>query len=71
MSIRDQERRERKVERKLNQQMQRADRDVGRKVALMQQQAMRRAEEVQRRIEVGDVQPRPLPSAREDSLESG
>lgn len=71
MSIRDQERRERKVERKLNQQMQRADRDVGRKVALMQQQAMRRAEEVQRRIEVGDVQPRPLPSVREDSLESG
>ena len=33
-------------------------------------QASLRAEEVRRRIEVGDVQPRPLPSLREDSLES-
>ena len=34
------------------------------------QEAMVRAEEVRRRIEVGDVQPRPLPSLREDSIPS-
>jgi hypothetical protein len=34
------------------------------------EQAMLRAEEVRRRIEVGDVQPRPLPSLREDSIPS-
>jgi hypothetical protein len=33
-------------------------------------EAMLRAEEVRRRIEVGDVEPRPLPSLREDSLPS-
>jgi hypothetical protein len=33
-------------------------------------QATLRAEEVRRRIEVGDVVPRPLPSLREDSMES-
>ena len=33
-------------------------------------EAMLRAEEVRRRIEVGDVQPRPLPSLREDSIPS-
>ena len=33
------------------------------------EEAMVRAEEVRRRIEVGDVQPRPLPSLREDSTE--
>ena len=34
------------------------------------EQAMLRAEEVRRRIEVGDVQPRSLPSLREDSIPS-
>ena len=34
------------------------------------EEAMVRAEEVRRRIEVGDVQPRPLPSLREDSIPS-
>ena len=34
------------------------------------EEAMLRAEEVRRRIEVGDVQPRPLPSLREDSIPS-
>jgi len=33
-------------------------------------EASLRAEEVERRIEVGDVKPRPLPSLREDSMES-
>jgi hypothetical protein len=33
-------------------------------------EASRRAEEVERSIEVGDVQPRPLPSLREDSIPS-
>src|SRR5215212_10625093 len=33
-------------------------------------EASLRAEEVKRRIEVGDVEPRPLPGMREDSLES-
>ena len=34
------------------------------------EEAMLRAEEVRRRIEVGDIQPRPLPSLREDSIPS-
>jgi hypothetical protein len=33
-------------------------------------EASLRAEEVRRSIEVGDVQPRPLPSLREDSIPS-
>ena len=33
-------------------------------------EAKRRADQVKRRIEVGDVEPRPLPSLREDSLPS-
>ena len=34
------------------------------------EEAMLRAEEVRRRIETGDVHPRPLPSLREDSIPS-
>ncbi len=34
------------------------------------EEAMLRAEEVRRRIEVGDVRPQPLPSLREDSVPS-
>ena len=37
---------------------------------LIAKEAKRRADQVKRRIEVGDVQPRPLPSLREDSLPS-
>lgn len=37
---------------------------------LMAKEAKRRADQVKRRIEVGDVEPRPLPSLREDSLPS-
>jgi hypothetical protein len=42
--------------------MQRAERQAD--------EASQRAEEVRRSIEVGDVQPRPLPSLREDSIPS-
>jgi hypothetical protein len=37
---------------------------------LIAKEAERRADQVKRRIEVGDVEPRPLPSLREDSLPS-
>jgi hypothetical protein len=50
--------------------MRRADREVGQKIAARAQEASLRAEEVKRRIERGDVRPRPLPGMREDSLES-
>jgi hypothetical protein len=70
MSIRDQERRARESERRINQAMRRADREVGQKIAARAHEASLRAEEVKRRIEVGDVEPRPLPGLREDSLPS-
>ncbi len=50
--------------------MRRADRDVGQKIEARAHEASLRAEEVKRRIERGDVQPRPLPGLREDSEES-
>ena len=50
--------------------MRRADREVGPKIAARAHEASLRANEVKRRIEVGDVEPRPLPGMREDSLES-
>ena len=69
MSMRDQEQRKRRA-------ISRAD-EVKKKMAgrmreveLIAKEATRRAEEVKRRIEVGDVEPRHLPSIREDSLES-
>src|SRR3712207_6368448 len=37
---------------------------------LLAKESKRRADQVKRRIEVGDVQPRPLPSLREDSIPS-
>jgi hypothetical protein len=56
--------------------MRRADETASR-IARRMQRAVRqadeaslRAEEVRRSIEVGDVQPRPLPSLREDSIPS-
>src|SRR5918997_664682 len=70
MSIRDQERRQRQAERRINERMRRADREVGQKIAARAHQASLRAEEVKRRIERGDVEPRPLPGMREDSLPS-
>src|SRR5215218_7342472 len=70
MSVRDQERRAREAERRISQAMRRADREVGQMIAARAHEATLRANEVKRRIEVGDVQPRPLPGMREDSLES-
>jgi len=49
--------------------MRRADREVGKKIEARAHEASLRANEVKRRIERGDVQPRPLPGMREDSLE--
>ena len=69
MSVRDQERRAREA-------IRRADEVAGRIARRMRaadsqaNQAALRAEEVRRSIEVGDVQPRPLPSLREDSRRS-
>ena len=68
MSIRDQERRQREAEHRINQAMRRADREVGQKIAARAHEASLRANEVIRRIERGNVQPRPLPGMREDSL---
>ena len=69
MSVREQERRAQeamrraeKVEMRIERRMQEAMRQA--------EEAMLRAEEVRRRIEAGDIQPRPLPSLREDSLPS-
>ena len=70
MSIRDQERQARQAERRIYEAMRRADREVGQKITARAYEASRRAEEVKRRIERGDVQPRPLPGMREDSLKS-
>src|SRR3712207_2713496 len=50
--------------------MRRADREVGQKIVARAHEATLRANEVKRRIEKGDVQPRPLPGKREDSMES-
>src|SRR5215203_3808820 len=69
MSVRDQERRAQEA-------IRRADEVAGRILRRMHaadrhaKEATLRAEEVERAIEVGDVQPRPLPSLREDSMES-
>jgi hypothetical protein len=67
--MREQERRKREA-------MRRADgikNELGgkmRNAELLAGEAKRRAEQVKRRIEVGDVDPRPLPGLREDSLPS-
>lgn len=50
--------------------MRRADREVRQAMEARAVAADRRKEQVKRRIEVGDVQPRPLPGMREDSLPS-
>jgi hypothetical protein len=70
MSVRDQERRAREAERRITDAMRRADREVKPTIEARAHEATLRANEVKRRIEVGDVQPRPLPGMREDSLES-
>lgn len=70
MSIRDQERQQREVERRINDRMKRADREVRQAMEARAVAADQRKEQVKRRIEVGDVEPRPLPGMREDSMES-
>lgn len=70
MSIREQERRQREAERRINKLMKRADREVRETIEARAVAADRRKEEVKRRIEKGDVDPRPLPGMREDSMAS-
>ena len=70
MSVREQERRQRAVERRIDKAMRRADTEVRDRIEQRAKAADRRKEQVIRRIEKGDVQPRPLPGLREDSMES-
>lgn len=70
MSIREQERRQKQAEKRINQQMYRADKQVRGAMDERSRQADLRAKEVIRRIEKGDADPRPLPGMREDSMES-
>ncbi|AHY47499.1 Hypothetical Protein RradSPS_2216 [Rubrobacter radiotolerans] len=70
MSVRDQERRERELTRRMEEAQRKADRHVGGRILAQQEQADRRADEVVRRIEKGDVRPRSLPGKRKDSVES-
>ena len=50
--------------------MRKAKQVLGKKIATREHKASHRAEEVKRSIEKGDVQTRPLPGMREDSLAS-
>jgi hypothetical protein len=58
------------AERRIADAMRRADREIKPTIEARAHEATLRANEVRRKIEVGDVQPRPLPGMREDSLES-
>src|ERR687894_2837127 len=69
MSVRDQERRAREAMRRADETASRIARRMQRAVRQADEASLR-AEEVRRSIEVGDVQPRPLPSLREDSIPS-
>jgi hypothetical protein len=70
MSIRDQKRRQKESERRISERMRLADKHVLGNILARQKEADRRAREVVRRIEKGDVDPRPLPGLRENSLAS-
>lgn len=70
MSIRDQERRQREAERRIDAAMRRANREVRDRIEQRAHAADIRAAQIVRRIEKGDVEPRPLPGLREDSLAS-
>jgi hypothetical protein len=70
MSIRDQERRQKESERRIDERMRAADKHVLGNILARQEAADRRAEEVRERIEKGGVEPRPLPGLREDSMAS-
>ena len=70
MSIREQERRQRQAEKRIDDRMRRSDREIRGAMDERSRQADLRAKEIVRRIEKGDADPRPLPGMREDSLES-
>jgi hypothetical protein len=70
VSIREQERRQKETERRIDERMRAADKHVLGNILARQKTADRRAEEVKERIEKGGVDPRPLPSLREDSMAS-
>ncbi|HEX5847727.1 MAG TPA: hypothetical protein VFY59_00910 [Rubrobacter sp.] len=70
MSVRDQESRQRKAERRIEERMRAADRRVHGGILARQNAADVRADQVIERIEKGGVDPRPLPSLREDSMAS-
>jgi hypothetical protein len=67
MSVRDQEQRAREAACKADKVARRIDLRM-REAVRQENQVTLRAEEVERRIEVGDVQPCPLLSLREDSI---
>jgi hypothetical protein len=54
----------------MDEAMRRADREVRGRIEQRAHEAWRRAEQVVRRIEKGDVSPRPLPGLRDDSMPS-
>ena len=70
MSVRDQERRQRETERRIDERMRAADKHLLENMLARQKAADRRAEDVVKRIERGGVDPRPLPGVREDSMAS-
>jgi hypothetical protein len=70
MSVRDQEQREKELMRKVYEAQRKSEREVEARILKQQREAEKRAKEVERRIERGDVTPRPLPGKKEDSVES-
>ena len=70
MSVREQERRQKEAERRMDKEMRRADRETRKQIEARAGAAAKRMQQVIRRIEKGDVEPRPLPGLREDSMES-
>ena len=70
MSVRDQERRQREAERRIAARMHAADKRVHGGIMARQNAADVRADQVIERIEKGGVDPRPMPSLREDSMAS-
>jgi hypothetical protein len=70
VSVRDQERRQKAVERRIDERMRAADRRARGGILARQKAAELRVNQVVERIEKGGVDPRPLPSLREDSMAS-
>src|SRR5215204_414841 len=70
MSVREQERRQREAERRMDKEMRRADKETRRQIEARAGAANKRMRQVIRRIEKGDVEPRPLPGIREESMAS-